>query len=80
VTQDQRAAQLRSASLTYAQIGDQLGISVTSAYESAMRGMVVVPTDDVIAAKQLELAGVSGLSKVEATFPQFRGGERVGRV
>jgi len=27
-----------------------------------------------------ELAGVSGLSKVEATFPQFRGGERVGRV
>jgi len=42
--------------------------------------MVVVPTDDVIAAKQLELAGVSGLSKVEATFPQFRGGERVGRV
>ena len=26
------------------------------------------------------LAGVSGLSKVEATVPQFRGGERVGRV
>jgi hypothetical protein len=26
------------------------------------------------------LAGVSGLSKVEATFSQLRGGERVGRV
>jgi hypothetical protein len=56
VAQDQRAAELRSSSLTYAQIGDQLGISVTSACESAMRGMVAVPTDDVVAAKQLELA------------------------
>jgi hypothetical protein len=56
VVQDQRAAELRSASLTYAQIGERLGLSVTAAYESAMRGMVAVPTDDVVAAKQLELA------------------------
>jgi len=55
VKQDQRAAELRSESLTYAEIAEQLGISVTAAHESAVRGMAAVPTENQIAAKCLEL-------------------------
>jgi hypothetical protein len=55
IQQDQRAAELRSASLTYPQIAAELGVSVTTAYESAMRGMAAVPTEGQIEAKRLEL-------------------------
>jgi hypothetical protein len=63
VAQDQRAAELRSASLTYAQIGEQLGISVTAAYESVQRGFVLVPTEDVVAAKAAELAKLDRIER-----------------
>jgi hypothetical protein len=56
LAQDQPAAELRSASVTYPQIAEQLGISVTTAYESVSRGMVAIPTEGQIEAKRLELA------------------------
>ena len=55
MAQDQRAAEMRSVSMTYQQIATELGVSVSTAYESAMRGMQAVPTEGVVEAKRLEL-------------------------
>ena len=41
--------------MTYQQIATELGVSVSTAYESAMRGMQAVPTEGVVEAKRLEL-------------------------
>lgn len=55
IEQDQRAAEMRSVSMTYPQIANELGVSVTTAHESVMRGMAAVPTEGQIEAKRLEL-------------------------
>jgi hypothetical protein len=56
IEQDQKAAELRSASLTYSQIGEVLGIEASTAHRSADRGFKAVQgTEDVAAAKANEL-------------------------
>jgi hypothetical protein len=56
IEQDQRAAEMRSVSMTYPEIAGELGVSVTTAYQSATRGMVVVPTEGQLEAQRNELA------------------------
>ncbi len=56
VEQDKRAWELRIASLTYAQIGTELGIAESTAFESAMRGAALIPTEDMVELKKAELA------------------------
>ena len=63
VAQDQEAAELRSASLTYPQIAKKLGVSVSTAHERVTRGLQAVPTEDVIEAKRLELDKLDNLER-----------------
>jgi hypothetical protein len=56
IEQDQKAAELRSASLTYPQIGEVLGIEASTAHRSADRGFKAAQgSEDVVAAKAAEL-------------------------
>ena len=63
VAQDQRAAELRSMSFTYAQIGEQLGVSTSTAFERVTRGMQAVPTEGVVEARRLELAKLDNIER-----------------
>ncbi len=63
VEQDTRAWELRTASLTYAQIGAELGIAESTAYESAMRGAALIPTEDMVEAKKVELAKLDRIER-----------------
>jgi hypothetical protein len=41
--------------MTYPQIAVELGVSVTTAYDSAMRGMAAVPTEGQVEVKRPDL-------------------------
>lgn len=56
VEQDKRAWELRTLSLTYAQIGIELGIAESTACESATRGAALMPTEGMVEAKKCEVA------------------------
>jgi hypothetical protein len=63
VEQDKRASELRTASLTYAQIGAELGIAESTACESVMRGSALIPTEDIIELKKSELAKLDRIER-----------------
>ncbi len=50
-------------SLTYAQIGEKLGISTSTAFERVQRGMQAVPTEGVIEARRMELAKLDRIER-----------------
>jgi hypothetical protein len=54
--QDKRAWELRTLSLTYAQIATELGIGESTACESATRGAALIPTEGMVEAKKCEVA------------------------
>ena len=56
VRRDIEAAELRGASLSYRQIGEQLGVPLSTAEDMVSRGLAEIPTDDAKKAKLLELA------------------------
>ena len=56
VEQDKRAWELRTRSLTYAQIATELGIAESTACESATRGAALIPTESMVEAKKCEVA------------------------
>jgi hypothetical protein len=62
-SQDMRAAEMRSLSMTYQQIGEQLGMSTSGAYYAATRGLKAVPTENAIEAKRLELAKLDNIER-----------------
>jgi hypothetical protein len=54
---DRRAAELRSAALTWQQIANELGMNdASTAYRAAQRGMADVPVEGVAEARSEELA------------------------
>jgi hypothetical protein len=55
VDQDRRAAELRAASLTYAAIGEQLGVDESTAFRAVQRALRIVPTEEIAQVKALEL-------------------------
>lgn len=55
VRRDQQAAELRSQSKTYREIGAILGCSESTAYDAVCRGMLAVPTEASEQQKKLEL-------------------------
>jgi hypothetical protein len=63
VERDKRAWELRTASLTYAQIGAELGIAESAACESVMRGATLIPTEDIIELKKSELAKLDRIER-----------------
>jgi hypothetical protein len=56
VEQDLRAAELRSKSLSYRQIGTELGMNVSSAFQAVQRGIREIPTEGATEARRIELA------------------------
>jgi hypothetical protein len=50
-------------SLAYAQIGEELGISTSTAFERVQRGMQAVPTEGIIEARRLELAKLNNIER-----------------
>ena len=50
-------------SFTYAQIGEQLGVSTSTAYERVTRGMQAVPSEGVVEARRLELAKLDNIER-----------------
>ena len=55
VAQDHRAAEMRSRSLTYQQIGDQLGMSRQAAHAAVQRAIAEIPKEGTEEALRLEL-------------------------
>ena len=55
IAKDQQAAQLRSMSLTYAQIGERLGITKQAAHQAVLRAIADIPKDGAEMALKLEL-------------------------
>ena len=55
VDQDRLAAEFRSASLTYAEIGDRLGVDQSTAFRAVQRALRIVPTEEIAQVKALEL-------------------------
>ncbi|WP_062434957.1 helix-turn-helix domain-containing protein [Herbidospora daliensis] len=58
---DAQAAALRARSLTYQQIGDQLGISRQSAYEAVKRALADTLAEPAEAVRTLELERLDGM-------------------
>jgi hypothetical protein len=52
---DHRAAEMRSRSLTYQQIGDQLGMTRQAAHQAVQRAIAEIPKEGTDAALHLEL-------------------------
>ncbi|MGP8162772.1 MAG: hypothetical protein ACLQAN_03185 [Acidimicrobiales bacterium] len=50
-------------SMTYAQIGEYLGVSTSTAFERVQRGMQAVPTEGVIEARRLELTKLDAIER-----------------
>jgi hypothetical protein len=55
VDQDRRAAELRAASLTYAEIGERLGVDESTAFRAVQRALRIGPTEEVVQVRALEL-------------------------
>jgi hypothetical protein len=60
---DQRACELRSASLSYAQIGELLGVSRSTACDMVRRGIADVPTERAEQTRALELEKLDRLER-----------------
>ena len=55
VERDHRAAELRSAGFTPKQIAAELGVCLATAYRAIEAGLVMVPTESVVALTRLEI-------------------------
>lgn len=63
IEHDLRAADLRSKSLSYAQIAAELGVSRQAAQQAVMRGIAELPKDGVEEARRIELAKLDTLEQ-----------------
>ena len=64
IAKDIKAAELRSKSLSYKQIGEQLGLSLQGAYDAVQRGIREIPTEGAKEAKRIELAKLDTMEQV----------------
>jgi len=63
VAQDWRAWELRCQHLTYREIGAELGIDPSTAYDAVQRAVQMIPTEGAVEAKQAMLEEMDRMSR-----------------